>query len=71
MLEAVKPQATENFASLGHGWILEVANHLVTASTLPEGIKSTLEGAKSTGSRIVNQRKAGERLRKVREGISE
>lgn len=63
LLEAVKPQAIENFESLGHGWVLEVVRPLLDDPALPEAMKSTVEGARLTGSRIVNQRKAGDRLR--------
>ncbi len=61
-----KPDAAVNFASLGHAWLLEVVAHVRDDGGLPDGIKNTVERARSSGSRIANQRAAGERLRKAR-----
>ena len=63
LTESVKANAAENFASLGLGWLLDMANHVRTDLALPDGIKTTVERARNTGSRIVNQRRAAERLR--------
>lgn len=63
LTESAKPNAVENFASLGVGWLLDIANHVRADKCLPDGIRETLERAKTTGSRIVNQRRAGERLK--------
>lgn len=62
LTESAKGNAAENFASLGLGWLLDMADHVRTDVALPEGIKATVERAKLTGSRIVNQRIAAERL---------
>jgi hypothetical protein len=64
LTESVKDNATGNFASLGLVWLLERANHVLGDMDLPDGIKYAVERAKLTGSRIVNQRIAGERLRR-------
>ena len=64
LTESVKDNATGNFASLGLGWLLDRANHVLADMGLPDGIKVTLERARNTGSRIVNQRLAAERLRR-------
>ena len=64
LTESVKANAAENFASLGLGWLLDMANHVRTDLALPDGIKAVVERAKLTGSRIVNQRIAGDRLRR-------
>jgi len=64
LTESVKDSAAENFALLGLAWLLERANHARTDVALPDSIKKTVERAKLTGSRIVNQRLAAERLRR-------
>jgi hypothetical protein len=63
LVESVKANAVENFASLGLGWLLDIANRVRADESLPDDIQRTLERAKSSGSRIVNQRRSAERLR--------
>lgn len=65
LTEAVKPNAVENFALLAQEWVLEAVRPLATDDALPDAIKTALERARSTGSKIINQRAAGERLKKV------
>jgi hypothetical protein len=69
LTESVKANAAENFALLGLGWLLDRANHVRTSKSLPDDIERTVERAKLSGSRIVNQRKSAERLRKHREAV--
>jgi hypothetical protein len=64
LTESVKVDAAGNFASLGLGWLLDRANHVRDDIALPDGIKTTVERARLTGSRIVNQRIAADRLRR-------
>jgi hypothetical protein len=63
LVESVKANAAENFASLGLGWLLDKANHVRADKSLPDDIARTLERAKSSGSRIVNNRRSAERLK--------
>ena len=63
LTESVKANAAESFASLGLGWLLDRANLVRTDVALPDGIKTTVERARLTGSRSVNHRIAAQRLR--------
>ncbi len=63
LTESVKPNADANFASLAVGWVLEVVTPVLTDPALPRDITAALERARLSGSKIVNQRAAGERLK--------
>lgn len=67
LTESTKADAAANFASLGLGWLLDESNLVRADSALPDGIRLTLDRARNTGSRIVNQRKAAARLLSKRE----
>ena len=66
LMESVKNNAAVNFASLGAGWLWDIVNNVRDDPALPFDIKNTVERAKSTGSRIVNARLAGARLKQGR-----
>jgi len=70
LTESVKADAAANFAHSGWSWLLEVVRPVASSKSLPEDIVRTLERAKTTGSRIVNQRKSAERLRRLREEVT-